>query len=112
MMSLNVNPVAPKVAPTVGGKKKPSPRLRRAIDAMMSCYPDGSIKREELDRICGSSNSPDIIRKLRKDYVDDEGVICQMVDCIDRDGRPCKGGQYSFSEAGFQRIHEQGLYHG
>jgi len=109
MISENNNTVTPKTATR---KKPPSSKLRRAIDALAMRFPNGSVKREELDRICGSTNSPDIILKLRKDYVGDDGVICQIVNGIDCDGRPHKSGQYSFSQAGFQHIHEQGLHNG
>ena len=112
MTSQNDTPSAPEITPTASHKTLPSPRLHRAIDAIASRYPDGAVKREELDRICGSSNSPDIILQLRRDYVGNDGVICTKVEVIDRDGRRCKAGQYSFSDAGYQRILEQGLYHG
>lgn len=93
-------------------RKHPHPRLQRAINAMASHYPHSGVKREELDRICGSSNSPDLIFQLRNDYIGHDGVICQRVDGIDRDGQSCKVGLYSFSDAGYQRILEQGLYCG
>jgi hypothetical protein len=112
MISLNQHLVASNIGISVAHMKLPSARFERAITAMVSCYPNGGIKREELDRICGCSNSPDIILKLRRDYVGFDGVNCKMVDCIDRDGRRCKAGMYSFSEAGFTRIHELGLYRG
>jgi hypothetical protein len=112
MTFLNHNLVASNVGISVADMKLPSRRFGRAINAMASRYPNGGVKREELDRICGCSNSPDIILKLRRDYVGFDGVNCKMVDCIDRDGRRCKAGMYSFSEAGFTRIHELGLYRG
>lgn len=92
--------------------KRPHPRLQRAINAIASRYPHSGVTREELDRICGSSNSPDLILQLRTNYVGDDGVICQMVERIDRDGKSCKVGKYSFSDAGYQRILELGLYRG
>lgn len=108
----NDKPIAPKTTLTVASKKKPSLRLRRAINAIASRYPHGGVTREALDRICGSSNSPDLILQLRNDYIGHDGVICKKIDGIDRDGQPCKVGLYSFSDAGYQRILELGLYHG
>jgi len=92
--------------------KHPHPRLQRAINAIASRYLKSGVTREELDRICGSSNSPDLILQLRKNFVGYDGVICQMVERIDRDEKSCRVGEYSFSDAGYQRILELGLYHG
>lgn len=93
-------------------KRRPHIRLQRAINAIASRYLKSGVTREELDRISGSSNSPDLILQLRKNFVGNDGVICQMVERIDRDGKSCRVGEYSFSDAGYQCILEQGLYHG
>lgn len=56
------------------------------------------IWREEIDRIAGASNGPEIIRQLRHHH----GIEIDMrkVPAIDRDGRPCEPGQYKITELG------------
>lgn len=66
-----------------------SPRQLRAIDALMTRI--NGVSREELDRICGASNSPEVVRSLRGKGLD---VPCLMVDGLDRDGKPCRFGVY------------------
>ena len=112
MTMQHIVPDTTEIRPAVVRKKKPSPRLRRTIDALVTRYPFGGVSREELDRISGSSNGPDIVYQLRQKYIGDDGVISQKIAGFDRDGQPCKVGYYSLSEAGYQRILEQGLYHG
>ena len=52
-------------------------------------------KREELDKIAGASNSPELIAELRRRGL---AVPCDRVPAIDRDGYPVKSGVYSFTE--------------
>ena len=66
--------MATEIKSTSVSKKSLSPRMRRTIDALANCYPSGNITREALDRISGSSNSPDQIYKLRRDHLGFDGV--------------------------------------
>lgn len=50
-------------------------------------------KREEIDRIAGASNGPEIIAELRRRGLD---VPCQRTPAIDRDGYPIRFGVYEF----------------
>jgi hypothetical protein len=54
-----------------------------------------SRKREEIDRIAGASNGPDLISDLRKCGLE---IPCDRVPAIDRDGLPVKPGVYSLTE--------------
>lgn len=67
-----------------------SPRERRLLKALLA----GRTSRESLDAIVGASNSPQIVSQLRK-----KGFVipCKMVPAIDRDGRPCRHGEYSLT---------------
>ena len=107
----NVEQTATGIKSTTAPKKPLTARMRRTIDALVNCYPSGKIKREALDRISGSSNSPDQIFKLRRDHIGYDGVDCQMSQGIDRDGKPCVIGLYSLTELGYQRVIQKGLLH-
>ena len=68
-----------------------SPRTLRLVTALMH----SPKRREELDRIAGASNSPELVRQLRgRGFT----VPCVMVSVIDRDGREVKAGEYSLSD--------------
>ena len=58
------------------------------------------IWREEIDKIAGASNGPEIIRQLRHHH----GIEIDMVkvEKIDRDGRPCKPGKYKITDSGIE----------
>jgi len=64
-----------------------TPRQQRVINALRlkPCW------REEVDRIAGASNSPQVISELRR-----RGFVipCILVTKIDRDGKPCRPGRY------------------
>lgn len=57
--------------------------------------------REEVDRIAGASNGPEVIAELRRRGLD---LPCTRVPCIDRDGFEVKRGIYSLSSADLARI--------
>jgi len=64
-----------------------TPRQQRAINALR-------LKprwREEIDRIAGASNGPQVISELRK-----KGFVinCIRVKSIDKDGKTCRPGRY------------------
>ena len=52
-------------------------------------------KREEVDRIAGCSNAPDLIAGLRRRGL---RIPCQRTPGIDRDGCPIKFGVYQFDD--------------
>ena len=89
---------------TTGGAGKPrqftgavSPRYLRVLVALTHRMRT----REEIDRVAGASNGPDIIRRLR-----DRGlsIPCDLVPCIDRDGFEVKRGIYSLTAEDLARI--------
>ncbi len=57
--------------------------------------------REELDRVAGCSNGPDLVADLRARGLD---LPCSRVPCIDRDGFEVKRGIYHFSEADRRKV--------
>lgn len=69
-----------------------TPRQTRAITGLLA----RPLKREELDRVAGCSNSPDLIACLRRKGLD---VPCERVKVVDRDGHDCEAGRYSFTDA-------------
>lgn len=52
-------------------------------------------KREEIDRIAGASNGPELIAELRRRGL---RTPCQKTPGIDRDGLPIKFGIYAFDD--------------
>ncbi len=67
-----------------------SPRQQRALMRLMR----GPAWREEIDRVAGTSNGPDVIGRLRKKGLE---VPCEQLERIDRDGRRCRPGLYSLT---------------
>jgi hypothetical protein len=79
--------------------RKMSPRRIRVLEALLArqgCW----IFREEIDRIAGSSNGPDVVAQLRHRH--DVEIDMRMVPRIDRDGRACEVGQYKLTEHGIE----------
>lgn len=66
-----------------------NPRYLRVIHALMI----RPRKREEIDKIAGASNGPDLIKALRHLGL---CVECKKIPGIDRDGKPTKFGVYAF----------------
>jgi hypothetical protein len=75
---------------------KLTPRQTRAAKALLA----RPLKREELDRVAGCSNSPDLIAGLRRKGLD---IPCERIKVVDRDGHDCEAGQYSFTDADKQK---------
>ena len=57
--------------------------------------------REEIDRIAGASNGPEVIAELRRRGLD---IPCKRAPCIDRDGFEVKRGIYSLTPEDLARI--------
>ncbi|WP_157278229.1 hypothetical protein [Methyloversatilis thermotolerans] len=73
------------------------PRMRRLLQRLLS----GPCDREALDRAIGSSNSPDVISRLRaKGFA----LPCESIKGIDRDGLAIRWGRYSLTAADRERI--------
>lgn len=68
-----------------------NPRHLRVIHSMMA----RPRKREDIDRIAGASNGPELIAELRRRGLK---ARCERAPGIDRDGRPVKFGIYAFDE--------------
>ena len=77
-----------------------SPRQARVLDALR---PGHWVDREPLDRIAGSSNSPDVIWKLRHKFGQD-AIDMELIDDTDRDGKPCRTGRYRLTDQGRERL--------
>ena len=81
-----------------------NPRHLRAIQAVLT----RSVPREQLDAIAGCSNGPDAILQIRDLFTDGKGkehLPCERINFIDRDGKPCKPGVYSFSATGRRLVY-------
>lgn len=74
-----------------------NPRHQRAL-ALLLRRP---AKREELDRIAGCSNFPDLVAELRRRGLE---IPCQRVPAIDRDGQEVKAGVYRLSDADRRKV--------
>jgi hypothetical protein len=101
------NPSAPNSANFKTNKL--TPRQSRTIAALMA-KPPGWISREQIDRIAGASNGPQIIHELRR-KIGADGIDTKRVHAIDRDGRPCRPGFFRLSDKGRERILSMGLGH-
>ena len=75
-----------------------NPRHLRAIDALLR----RSRPRESLDSEAGCSNSPELIAELRRRGLD---IPCERIKFIDRDGKPCRPGVYSFTAVDRRKIY-------
>jgi hypothetical protein len=80
----------------VGFAGTDNPRHLRALQALL----DRSLSREEIDRIVGCSNGPDLIADLRGLGLGKVGLPCRLETGRDRDGRPTRYGIYYLSDLG------------
>jgi hypothetical protein len=78
-----------------------NPRHLRVIDALLR----RPRRREDIDRIAGCSNGPDLIAELRRRGLGEEHLPCKRIRFIDRDGQPCHPGVYSLTEPGRRAIY-------
>lgn len=84
---------------------KLNPRQDRIVSELLAAT---SLSREQIDRIAGASNGPNVIMALRRKFGSD-AISTRMVDGIDRDGKPVKTGRYSLTDVGYQRLLEAGV---
>ena len=97
----NENPSAPNSANFKTNKL--TPRQSRTIAALMD-KPTGWISREQIDRIAGASNGPQIIFELRRKVTGYDGLDMARLHAVDRDGKPCKPGFYRINAKGRERV--------
>lgn len=83
-----------RVASAAAKLRRKNPRRVRILQALL----ERPRSREELDRIAGASNVPDIMMRMRRELGLD--FECEHVDAVDRDGRACRPGIYSLTEVG------------
>lgn len=83
------------------------PRQARALAALLQ----GPASREQLDRLAGCSNAPDLVAGLRRRGL---AVPCEKIRVIDRDGRACWPGVYHLTQADREAIArwQAGGWHG
>lgn len=79
-----------------GQHKNVSPRIRRLVIALL----DGPIFREQADRIACASNSPELIRQLKR--VHGLRIKTQRPPHVDRDGVVTYPGLYILEEGSFE----------
>jgi hypothetical protein len=73
-----------------------NPRHVRVVRALLV----GPLTREQLDRVAGCSNGPQLISDLRDMGLGHAGLLCTMMTGTDRDGRRVKYGVYSLTDDG------------
>jgi hypothetical protein len=79
-----------------------NPRHLRAIFALLQ----RPRSREELDSIAGCANGPELIAELRRrGLTGDRHLPCERIRFIDRDGKLCRPGVYSFTAQGRRLIY-------
>jgi len=81
----------PQQGNSITSQMHKNPRWIRAINILFR----GEISRIKLDDVIGCTNSPEVIRQLRK-----RGFECPCRRCagIDRDGKKCTYGIYFFTD--------------
>lgn len=84
-----------KAADKFAGTDNPR-HLRVIISALVR-----SRKREEIDRIAGASNGPELIAELRRRGLQ---FPCDRVPAIDRDGYPIRFGVYHLTDADRRKL--------
>ena len=67
-----------------------NPRQLRVIPALMA----RPRRREDIDEIAGCSNGPELVAELRRRGLE---VPCERITFLDRDGKTCRPGVYSFT---------------
>jgi hypothetical protein len=81
------------------------PRQLRVAQALMLAS-DRWTWREDIDRIAGASNGPAVIQALRRKGIE---IDMQTAERTDRDGKPCKPGQYRLSPKAADMLATYGL---
>lgn len=87
-----------------------TPRQERLLSALQLAK--GWIWREDVDRIAGASNGPQIVSELRVGLLGYDGIEMEHVERTDRDGRPCRPGRYRLTEKGRKVLESRGYVGG
>lgn len=74
-----------------------NPRHLRVIAALL----ERPLLREELDRVAGCSNGPELVAELRRRGLD---VVCIPMTKTDRDGKTCHPGLYVLTGIGKRQL--------
>ena len=77
------------------------PRQERVARALLNATPEGWVSREQIDRVAGASNGPDVILALRRKGI---GIFSKRFERVDRDGRPCRPGHYRLTPQGAELL--------
>ncbi len=72
------------------------PRQERVAHALLQAGGEW-LSREQVDRVAGASNGPAVIQALRRKGI---GIDMVTVPRTDRDGKPCRPGQYRLTPKG------------
>jgi hypothetical protein len=96
------NPSAPDSANSI--PMKLTPRQMRVLQALLERA--GLVSREQIDRIAGASNGPQIIQEVRQKVTGYDGLQMVRRDSVDRDGKPCKPGWYYLTDVGRARANK------
>jgi hypothetical protein len=79
-----------------------NPRHLRVIFALLR----RPRSRKELDSIAGCANGPELVAELRRrGLTGDKHLPCERIRFIDRDGKVCRPGVYSFTSHGRRLIY-------
>lgn len=76
-----------------------NPRYLRVLAALIWRL----LMREEVDRVAGCSNGPQLVKEIRKAGL---AVPCKRLNFRDRDGRRCRPGQYCLTDNDRKLIRE------
>lgn len=76
-----------------------NPRHLRVLTVMLK----RPISRENLDSIAGCSNGPELVAELRRRGLGGE-LLCERIQFVDRDGRPCRPGVYYLTPKGRRMV--------
>lgn len=77
-----------------------NPRHLRALFALLQ----RPRPREELDRIAGCSNGPQLVAELRSRGLGEIHLPCERIRFVDRDGKVCRPGVYTLTDKGRRMI--------
>lgn len=91
------NPSAPSKRQFTGTD---NPRHLRALAALMR----RPVPREQLDRIAGCSNGPELVAELRRRGLGYDALLCERVKVTDRDGNVCRHGVYALTDKGRKMV--------
>lgn len=62
------------------------------------------ISRENIDRIAGASNGPQVIKNIRRKITGHDGLEMVQFQTLDRDGKLCRPGHYRLTATGRERV--------